>query len=437
MTLDLDSLNDNQRQAVLWQDGPLLVVAGPGSGKTRVLTYRIARLIEQSPGARFRVLGVTFTNKAATEMLQRINELVSAGRDRVKLTTFHSLAADILRQHGSHVGLRPDFRILAEQADREALLADAIHSAPRVDADFQPNSRQLLPTIDRLLDDCVPPEESREWLDAQTNALDISAIYAEYRALLIKSNQMDFGTLLATAVGLLESKAVIARQMQRVYPYVCVDECQDTNSAQFRLLVQLVTETSPNLFVVADDDQLIYQWNGASPARLKCLRDRFEMQVLQLPENYRCPPEVILLANNLILHNSDRDAGKSPLSAHKVDDGKRRVRVASFADFNEERVWLAERLAALPAAERPQCVILARRRKLLEETIVTLESGGIPAYFAVRKGEFQSAPYRWLHATLRLASAPQDREQLRRMARAFFQLEAQVSEGMVRGDFAF
>lgn len=423
MTIDLTTLNESQREAVAWQDGPLLVLAGPGSGKTRVLTFRVARLIDESPDSRFRVLAVTFTNKAASEMRNRIDAFLTNGRERATVTTFHSFAADILRQHGSHVGLKPDFGILSEQADREAVLADAINAVPREDDDFEPKATQLLPAMSRMQDECVVPEEAGAWLRDQPHAEELAAIYGEYRSRLIKSNQMDFGSLLALAVYLLEKKPAIAKQIRRVYSYVCVDEYQDTNLAQFRLLVQLVPEQNPNLFVVADDDQVIYQWNGASPARLQELRRRFDMQLLQLPENFRCPPEVIALANSLIRHNSDRAADKKPLTAHKVGGGASRVTVKRLADFEAERAWLVRRLAELPAADRPRSAILARRKKLLEDTVQTLTAKSIPAYVAIRKNEFQSAPYRWLHATLRLANAPQDREQLRRLSRAFFQLE--------------
>lgn len=423
MTIDLSTLNDSQREAVKWQGGPLLVLAGPGSGKTRVLTYRIARLIQESPKARFRVLGVTFTNKAASEMRHRIDGLLSDGRDRATLTTFHSFAAEILRQHGSHVGLKPDFGILSEQADREAALTDAIKSVLSPETDFEPKAGQLLPLVNRMLDECVLPEGASKWLGVQPHAGEVAAIYAEYRTHLVSANQLDFGSLLAIAVDLLEKKSAIAKQIRRVYSYVCVDEFQDTNSAQFRLLVCLMPETNPNLFVVADDDQVIYQWNGASPARLRKLRQRFDMQMIQLPENYRCPPEVIALANNLIRHNSDRSADKQPLLAHKTADGISRVTVQRFDDFGDETAWLAERLGQMSVDERPHCVVLARRKKLLEDAVMTLESKSIAAYIAIRKNEFQSVPYRWLHSTLRLANAPQDREQLRRMTKAFFQLE--------------
>lgn len=422
MSIDFSSLNASQLEAVNWQGGPLLVLAGPGSGKTRVLAYRIARLVDQSPTERFRILGVTFTNKAASEMRSRVDSLISQGRDRVTLTTFHSFAAEVLRQHGSHVGLKPDFAILADQADREAVLLDAI-KAVCLGGDFKPSASQLLPLVNRLLDQCVGPADALKRIGGRPHAVEIAGVYAEYRKRLTESNQLDFSSLLAIAVELLETKPAIAKQIRRVYSFVCVDEFQDTNFAQFRFLVQLVPETNPNLFVVADDDQLIYQWNGASPARLHDLREKFTMELTELPENYRCPPEVIALANNLIRHNSDRVQDKRPLAAHKPPDKLKRVDVRTFEDFESERLWIAQRIKELTPTEWPHCVILARRKKLLDDTVSTLLAHAIPAYIAIRKNEFQSAPYRWLHATLRLTNAPTEREQLRRMARTFFELE--------------
>jgi DNA helicase II / ATP-dependent DNA helicase PcrA len=423
MSIDLSTLNDSQRDAVNWQEGPLLVLAGPGSGKTRVLTLRIARLIQSTPDSRFRVLGVTFTNKAATEMRTRIDGLLVDGRDRALLTTFHSFAADILRQHGSHVGLKPDFAILSDQADREAALTDAIKSVISPDADFTPNAAQLLPGISRMLDECILPSDAATRLGNLPNAREIAGVYTAYRTRLIATNQLDFGSLLAIAVELLEKLPAVSKQVRRVYSFVCVDEFQDTNTAQYRLLAQLVPTEKPNLFVVADDDQVIYQWNGANPARLEELRQRFQMQLLQLPENFRCPPEVIVLANNLIKHNSDRATDKKPLSAHKIAATQGKVTATHFHDFGDEMKWIAERLSAMPVAERQKSVILARRKKLLEEMVKALELASIPAYVAVRKNEFQSAPYRWLHSLLRLANARQDREHLRRLGLSYYQLE--------------
>lgn len=423
MTIDLSDLNHNQRSAVEWDDGPVLVLAGPGSGKTRVLTLRVARLLAESAGERFRILALTFTNKAASEMRARVDGLVDEGRDRATLTTFHSLAVDVLRQHGSHVGIDPDFGILSDQADREAALADAV-AACRGELD-EPQSKpsQFLPVITRLLDECVHPDEVEDRLEGQRHGGDIAAVYKSYRSVLLNSNVLDFATLLALCIELLEQRPAVAKQMRRVFRYVCVDEFQDTNEAQFRLLANIVSDVSPNLFVVADDDQIIYQWNGADPARLTELHDRYEMATIQLPENYRCPPEVITLANKLIAHNSDRSADKQPLSANKTAAEGDAVRMPDvFGSFSEETKWIAQDLASLSLEERGQTAVLARRKKLLETVVEACEAVSVDSYIAVRKNEFQSAPYRWLHATLRLANAPQEREQLRRMSRAFYVL---------------
>lgn len=424
MTIDLSGLNDNQRRAVEWDEGPVLVLAGPGSGKTRVLTLRVARLLAESAGDRFRILAVTFTNKAASEMRTRVDGLIEEGRDRATLTTFHSLAVDILRQHGSHVGIDPDFAILSDQADREAALADAV-AACRGELEEPPSKpSQLLPVITRLLDECVHPDEVEGLLEGQRHASDVATVYRSYRSVLLQSNTLDFATLLALCIELLEKRPAVAKQVRRVYEYVCVDEFQDTNQAQFRLLTSIVADDSPNLFVVADDDQIIYQWNGADPARLTELHKRYEMATIQLPENYRCPPQVISLANKLIAHNTDRAADKQPLAANKVAATGDAVRTPdAFGSFAEEAAWIAKDLASLPSEERGRTAVLARRKKLLETVVEACEAAEVDSYIAIRKNEFQSAPYRWLHATLRLANAPQEREQLRRMSRAFFVLE--------------
>ena len=214
------------------------------------------------------------------------------------------------------LALKPDFVILSQPADRESVLTEALKIAF---GDEEPiyTANRLLPAIDKMLDECISCDEATavKALAGTPNAAVIAAVFAAYRKRLIAANQLDFGSLLAATVELLESNQAIAKQIRRVYRYVCVDEFQDTNAAQFRLLVQVVPPAAPNLFVVADDDQIIYQWNGAKPERLAELRTRFGMTVVQLPENYRCPAEVIELANRLIVHNEDRATGKEALRA--------------------------------------------------------------------------------------------------------------------------
>ncbi len=211
--LDLDSLNVNQRQAVDWNNGPMLVLAGPGAGKTRVLTTRVARLIQETPDKRFRVLALTFTNKAAEEMRGRVAQLLGPRIRRARLTTFHGFAADVLRQHGSHFGLRPDFTILNQDADRHLVLHDAIQDANHPGIPAGATEKGLLPMVDRLLRDGQDGRESqdaplpfaapgKEW---------IRPIYRAYIRRLIEGNHLDFGALLVCCLRLFSERPRIAR----------------------------------------------------------------------------------------------------------------------------------------------------------------------------------------------------------------------------------
>ena len=423
--IDLTSLNDRQREAAEWNGGPLLVLAGPGSGKTKVLTSRIARIIESTPSEHFRILGLTFTNKAATEMRQRIEAIVSGSASRVLLTTFHSFAGDVLRQHGHLVGLRPDFTIVTQDVERAALLDEAIAKADVDTGGLSYTGERLLPLINRMLENDVKSDSvatmAMSLPSEQQNA--IQKIYTTYRRHLIDCNSLDFPSLIAETVAIFRDKPAVCRQVQRVYKYICVDEFQDTNLSQYHLLKYLINLESKNLFVVADDDQIIYQWNGASPERLSKLRSDFDMSQIQLPANYRCPPSVIEIANKLISHNTMRSADKQSLQALKpVVDGES-VRIFQFSSFDEEVAWIASDIIARDETERSRCVVLARTRKALELAVQQLTVAGIPAYLAMRKDEFVSAPLRWIHAALRLANNPQDREQARRLCKAFYTLE--------------
>ena len=424
MTLNLESLNANQRLAVEWEESPLLVLAGPGSGKTRVLTMRVAKLILDSQGERFRVLGLTFTNKAAAEMRQRMEELVPDCRERTLLTTFHSFCADILRQHGSHAGIKPDFVILNQDSDREGVLADAIKVVSREGVDTEKSDIKLLPVIDRFLSNAVPETQVSHLVKDEDFGRKLSFLYSEYRRQLIANNRLDFSSLLMVTLDLLRDRPAIAKQIRTIYPHICVDEFQDTNLAQYLLLKMIVGSDPRNLLVVADDDQIIYQWNGASPERLESLRNDFKMNVVQLPANYRCPPEVVALANKLIRHNLSRMADKEPLLAVKTGEGKKVIHLQPpFATIDEELEWVANDIAEQHVGQTGNCVLLARTRRVLELAVKKIQNRGIKASLTIRKSEFTSAPFRWLHALLRLANARSDKEQLRRLCKSFFELE--------------
>lgn len=426
--IDLSSLNENQREAVLWDKGPLLVLAGPGSGKTRVLTYRIARILEQSEGQHYRILALTFTNKAAAEMRSRVEELVPRELSRVRLTTFHSYAAELLQQHGSHLRIRPDFQILSNDADREALL-DNVLGQLRKDLSYSlPDhfqARQLLPAVTRLLERCIAPDQAETLLQQANvqNAIPLARVYAAYREALRQTNSLDFPSLIAELLDLLSKFPFLVKHVRKVYKHILIDEFQDTNYSQYQIL-SLIAHPDPSpLFVVADDDQIIYQWNGASPKRIQALRDDFGVSELQLPENYRCPPLVIELANALIEKNLNRSAGKKPLKAVKQGESGDVVRVFHFNSVDEEAEWIAYDISQRSVDERINCAVLARTKKLLDLVGGKLEKAGVPVYFAARKDEFKSAPLRMLHAILRLVNSREDKQSLARLSKAFYELE--------------
>lgn len=423
MMIDFSTLNENQLQAVQWGDGPLLVLAGPGSGKTRVLTFRIARLIQETPQKYFRILGLTFTNKAAAEMRERIETLVTNASERTLLTTFHSFAADLLRQHGHHIGLKPNFTILVQEEDRHSILDEAINHAKAVGM-FSTN--RLLPLITRLIERDVNPESALQHFQNTSTSFnhseEIVSVYKHYRALMIQYNVLGFSELIAEALQLLNSHIGVRRQIQRVYSYVCVDEFQDTNLIQYKILRHLVNQEKNNLFVMADDDQTIYQWNGANPQRLRQLCQDFNMELIQLPQNYRCPSDVVNFANRLI-SNNDKSLEKDELTAYKPRLEVSPVVCKDFRDFDEEVEWVATSIARRDLKARSKCVVLARTRRLLEKVIEALDKKDIVGHLAVRKNEFENASLQWLHSMLRLANERSSREHLQRVCKAFFTLE--------------
>jgi DNA helicase-2/ATP-dependent DNA helicase PcrA len=418
--IDLSSLNDNQRQAVEWPGSRLLVLAGPGSGKTRVLTTRIARIIDTSPGKKFRVLGLTFTIKAADEMRSRARVLVPNAGPRMSLGTFHALAADILRQHGSHIGLRPDFRIINQDSERKTLLKAVLTNLRDAGEDVPAPNTNVLAPIEEIFKRGLRRADAAQAFADPTIGARLQPIYAAYLDRLIQENAADFGALLAFALQLLDTKPVVMQQLQAVFPHICVDEFQDTNVAQYELLRRLVGPAT-NLFVVADDDQIIYAWNGASTDRLRALQRDFGVTLLQLPENYRCPEEVVRVANALIAHNADRSTNKALLTAMKQAGDTTCIRVRHFNDFDEEAAWVAEDIAARP--DRDECLVLARNRKLLDVVAEALAGLGVPVAPGTRKDDFTSAPLLFLRSMLRLMCDRTNVEALAVLADGFRTLE--------------
>jgi DNA helicase-2/ATP-dependent DNA helicase PcrA len=273
-----------------------------------------------------------------------------------------------------------------------------------------------------LEDFCTPADILPRYHNSRVGQ-NVVALYSAYRTELLKRNAVDFPSLLLLAYELLSAKPTVAKQFRIIYPHICVDEFQDTNLAQYNLLRLVVGEQPRDLFVVADDDQIIYEWNGASPERLQRLRADYQMAVIQLPTNYRCPPEVIALANNLIRRNLNRSADKEQLVAAKQAGEASAVRLKQFKTQEDEIEYVSQHICDQGREQWSHCAVLARAKWLLDGIVGKLSEKGVPAVISTRKDEFRSSPFRWLHAALRLANDRHDYEQIRRIRKAFHELE--------------
>ena len=299
----LDALNPPQREAVEHIDGPLLVLSGAGTGKTRVLTCRLANLIFTGAAQPWNILAVTFTNKAAREMRERVADLIGADVEKVWFGTFHALAARILRRHAEIVGLKPNFTIL--DADDQLRLVKQIFIANNVDAERFP-LRIVLEMIERwknrgLVPDKVSLSEAGHLLGGRARDL-----YQQYQQRLLELNACDFGNLLLHNLTIFTEYPDILASYQTRITHIMVDEYQDTNVAQY-LWIRLLAQKSHSLCCVGDDDQSIYGWRGAEVENMLRFDEIYpDAKTIRLEENYRSTGHILGAASGLIAHNHNR-----------------------------------------------------------------------------------------------------------------------------------
>lgn len=328
----LEHLNPPQRDAVLTQSGPLLVLAGAGTGKTRVITFRMAELIRQGTPAD-RILSVTFTNKAAREMLERALQLLGK-RVPVKpvISTFHSLCVKILRQEITALGYPKTFSIY-DRGDQESAARTALRDVRVDDKTMKPGD--LLNSISRWKMAGVTPKEATGYTETDLDFL-AAVAYRKYQQNLKACGAVDFDDLLLLTLELFREHPDVLERQQSRFDYVQVDEYQDTNSIQFELVSALV-KPHGNLCVVGDDDQSIYGWRGAEVEHILGFQQHFPgAKVVRLEDNYRCTEQILSFANALVSHNIARH--KKVLRAHKKS--KADVRCFAFEDETKEAEFI-------------------------------------------------------------------------------------------------
>ncbi len=411
----LNELTSAQAAAVGWNDGAMFVLAGPGSGKTRVLTTRVARLLADSPDRSFRVLALTFTNKAADEMATRVASLVPDQERRALVGTFHSFCMQMLQQHGVHIGINPDFQIYSLESERQELIREAIRRNG-LDAD----DARLLSIIDKLKARLIQPEGSASRF--KTGGDRVEAVYRAYESALTAANALDFSSLIAQAHRLITTFPAIAERYRRSYAYWMFDEFQDTTDGQYRLIKDLAGPAFKNVFAVADDDQIIYQWNGANYRQIQRFRADYQPAEIQLPTNYRCPPQIVYAANRLVVHNRQRTDAKLPLEAGKINlryPDASHINLLRFANEDTEVAGIAQSIAEAGKTRWGEVAVLARTKAMLDRAKAALAAAGVPAVVAQRRDDFRSPQFLWLANVMRQALRPLDRRALEALVGAF------------------
>ena len=299
----LAGLNDKQKEAVLHFEGPLLILAGAGSGKTRVLTHRIAYLIEEHQVPPYHILALTFTNKAANEMRERVNNIIEYGAGSIWVSTFHSTCVRILRRFIDHLGYDNAFTIY-DSDDQKSLMKD-ICKQLNIDTKKY-KERTFLNTISSAKDELKTPEQYADEVAKEYNKKIFGRVYKEYQKRLKQNNALDFDDLIMLTVQLFRQNAEILNHYQERFPFILVDEYQDTNTAQFTLL-SLLASRYQNLCVVGDDDQSIYRFRGANIHNILNFEKIFPAtKVIRLEQNYRSTKNILAAASGVIKHNSMR-----------------------------------------------------------------------------------------------------------------------------------
>ena len=364
-----DTLNDKQKQAVMQTQGPVLILAGAGSGKTRVLTHRVAYLIDQEGVNPYQIMAITFTNKAAGEMRERVDKIVGFGAEQIWVSTFHSTCVRILRRYIDRLGYDNNFTIY-DTDDQKGVMKE-ICKKLQIDTKML-KERTVLSAISSAKNELIDPLQYEMQSAFDYNASRIAKVYKEYQAVLHKNNALDFDDLIMKTVELFKADAQVLNNYQERFRYIMVDEYQDTNTAQFEL-IRLLAGKYRNLCVVGDDDQSIYKFRGANIRNILDFEKVYpEACVIKLEQNYRSTQVVLDAANAVIKNNTGR---KEKALWTEQKEGNR-IHLRQFDTAYEEAEYIAGDVAAKTRAGEArfgECAVLYRtnaQSRLLEEKFI-------------------------------------------------------------------
>ena len=333
----LDTLNIEQREAVVYPNGPLLVLSGAGTGKTRVLTARFAYLVEKKGVNPQTIMAVTFTNKAANEIKNRVSNELNLSIISHWIGTFHAIFSKFLRKHSSKVGLKSNFTIL-DIEDQKKLVKQVI-SFLKLDNDLSENI--ILSEIQNLKDEIILSNDNKEVL-RHSSIKNIDTIYSLYQERLLEINSVDFGDLLLHSYNILKNNPEILMSYKTFISHILIDEFQDTNVIQYEL-IKLLLDDEKNIFCVGDDDQSIYAWRGAKVENILNFPEEFKAPVIRLTKNYRSNNSILSAASEIIGHNKNR-LGKNLECANKQLENNKII-LQSFYSQEEESLWIADSIS--------------------------------------------------------------------------------------------
>lgn len=426
----LEGLTSEQRAAVVHGEGPLLIIAGAGTGKTTVLTRRIAHLVSSKRARPEEVLALTFTEKAAVEMAERVDQLVPYGYADSWIGTFHAFGDRILRDAALEQGMNPDFRVLS-RPEQIIFLRERLWRLPlerfRPLGDPTQHLHALLGMVSRAKDEDISPAGYRDWaearhLEAQSEEdeddaqrhLELAAFYARYQELLTEAGVVDFGDQIYRALTALRERPAALEKIRARYKYVLVDEFQDTNHAQLELLRLVAGDDEPNITAVGDDDQAIYRWRGAAEGNLLAFRDLYpESREVVLTANHRSTQVILDASAQLISYNNpyrlEVIAGiDKRLRSARVEGPP--VRHLHFDTVSAEADYVADVVAErLQQGHRPRDIaILVRSNDDADPFLRALNMREVPHHFSGSRGLYAREEVRLLVSLLRVLASPSD-----------------------------